>query len=94
MAILICRTRLNVYEMIDTNNIARARITEFTETGNIKVDFYTSEYEMIPVSVTLRGRDEVEALLTIWKNEGFYLIENGHLDLWQGQGLFRSGGSE
>ena len=91
MAILICRTRLNVYEMIDTNNIARARITEFTETGNIKMDFYTSEYEMIPVSVTLKSRDEVEALLTIWKNEGFYLIENGHLDLWQGQDLFKRG---
>jgi len=94
MTILICRTTSREYIILDTNKIIRTKITEFKNSGIYRVDFYTNEYEVIPVSVVLKSTDEIEALLTIWEKEEFYLIENGEIHVWQGQGLFRSGGGE
>jgi len=88
MAWLICRTRQRQYDIVNTERIARISIIRFEESGRYKVSICPSEFEVIPIDVTLKDLDNVGALLTILTSEGYFIIEDGEIKVWSGQDLF------
>ena len=92
MAILICKTRRDKCDIIDTAKVSKISIIHFEESGRYKVCIYPNEFEVFPIDVILRDQDNIEALLKVLQADGYFIIENGEIHVWQGQGLFKRGG--
>jgi len=88
MAWLICRTRSNKYDIVNTEKITQITVSKFEEGGFYKVEIYPDQFEGIPLTVALKDQDNVGALLTALRSDSYFIIENGEIDLWKGQDLF------
>jgi len=88
MAWLICRTRSNKYDIVNTEKITQITVSKFEEGGFYKVEIYPDQFEGIPLAVALKDMDNVKALLTVLTSEGYYLLEDGEIHVWSGQDLF------